>query len=80
MKALTCAATRRRLQAFHDGELSVGDQIAVGAHLEWCDECAAALDDLQLLGAVAARGAARAGRRFHADEQRSLQAAVVEPR
>ena len=40
MKPLTCAATRRRLQAFHDRELSVGDQIAVAGHLEWCDPCA----------------------------------------
>jgi hypothetical protein len=47
MKALTCAATRRRLQAFHDHELAVADQIAVGSHLEWCDECAARLDELQ---------------------------------
>ena len=38
MKALTCAATRRRLDAFHDGELPIADQIAVSAHLDWCDE------------------------------------------
>jgi hypothetical protein len=44
---LTCAATRRRLQPFHDGELAVGDQIAVSAHVEWCDHCAAALEDLR---------------------------------
>ena len=49
MKALTCPATRRRLQAFHDRELSVTDQIAVSAHLEWCDHCASLLDDLRLL-------------------------------
>ena len=47
MKPLTCAATRRRLQAFHDGELAVSDQIAVSAHLEWCDPCAAHLDELR---------------------------------
>ncbi len=52
MKPLTCAATRRRLQAFHDRELSVADQIAVGAHLEWCDQCAAALADLRAIGAA----------------------------
>jgi hypothetical protein len=49
MKALTCAATRRRLQAFHDRELDVRDQIAVGAHLEWCDQCAALLGDLRAI-------------------------------
>ena len=52
MKPLTCAATRRRLQAFHDRELPVADQIGVGAHLEWCDQCAAALADLRAIGAA----------------------------
>ena len=52
MKPLTCASTRRRLQAFYDRELAVADQIAVNAHLEWCDHCAAALDDLRMVGAA----------------------------
>jgi len=47
MKALTCAATRRRLQAFHDRELAFTDQIAVSAHLEWCDRCAASLAEMR---------------------------------
>ena len=47
MKALTCAATRRRLQSFHDRELAFTDQIAVSAHLEWCERCAGALGDLR---------------------------------
>ena len=47
MKALSCAATRRRLQAFHDHELPVGEQIAVSAHIEWCPRCARALADLR---------------------------------
>jgi len=47
MKPLTCASTRRRLQAFHDSELAVSDQIAVSAHLEWCHRCASALADLR---------------------------------
>jgi hypothetical protein len=33
MRPLSCAAARRRLQAFHDRELDVRDQIAVGSHL-----------------------------------------------
>jgi hypothetical protein len=49
MKVLTCAATRRRLDAYHDEELSFGEQIAVSSHLEWCDKCAAALDELRQL-------------------------------
>lgn len=47
MRALTCAATRRRLQAFHDRELAFTDQIAVSAHLEWCDRCAGSLADMR---------------------------------
>lgn len=49
MKAWTCAATRRRLQAYHDRELAIPEQIAVGAHLEWCDRCTAALADMRRL-------------------------------
>ena len=49
MKVLTCGATRRRLQAFHDRELPVSDQTAVSAHLEWCDACAGQLTELRLV-------------------------------
>jgi len=49
MKTLTCAAARRSLQAFHDSELPVSQEIAVWAHLEWCDGCAATLAELQLV-------------------------------
>ena len=49
MKPLTCNATRRRLQAFHDSELAVPDQIAVASHLDWCDECAGTLNELRMV-------------------------------
>jgi putative zinc finger protein len=49
MKMLTCAATRRRLQAYHDEELTLGEQVAVAAHLEWCDGCAGILAELRQL-------------------------------
>jgi hypothetical protein len=52
MKTLSCASTRRRLQAFHDGELSVGEQIAVSAHVEWCPRCARALADVRDVAAA----------------------------
>ena len=52
MKALTCAATRRRLDAFHDRELSIQDQIRVSSHLEWCDDCAAIHASMRSVGAV----------------------------
>jgi hypothetical protein len=52
MKSLDCRATHRRLQAFHDQELAVGDQIAVDVHLERCDECRLFLRDLRRLSAA----------------------------
>ena len=55
MKTLSCAATRRRLPDFHDGELAVGEQIAVSAHVEWCPRCARALADIREIGAALQR-------------------------
>jgi hypothetical protein len=76
MKVLTCAAARRRLQAYHDQELSISDQIAVSAHVEWCGDCAA---DLAALGGL--RSALRTtlpGRAaFTADDAAGLRGAVV---
>jgi hypothetical protein len=46
MTSLTCAATRRRLQAFHDHELSMDSQIAVARHLGRCDRCSDELAEL----------------------------------
>lgn len=54
MTPLSCAATERLLQAYHDAELPVREQIAVSSHLEWCDTCAAALADLQEIGSTLA--------------------------
>jgi Putative zinc-finger len=50
MKTLSCASTRRRLHAYHDGELPIGEQIAVGAHVEWCSRCAGALAEIRDVG------------------------------
>jgi hypothetical protein len=59
MKPLTCAATRRRLHAYHDRELPISDQIAVASHLDWCGECAGRAADLRFLR-TAVQAAARA--------------------
>ena len=75
MKVLNCTAARRRLNAFHDDELSIEDQIATGAHLDWCDRCAAEFAEVRLV-----RSALRAGLRRAAlsgEEAVSFQAAVV---
>ena len=50
MRALTCAAARRRLHAFHDGELPISEQIAVAAHLDLCRACAESLADVRVVG------------------------------
>lgn len=57
MKAMTCPSTRRRLQAFHDHELPVDDQIAVAAHLEWCTDCANQYAGLRFVRAALREGA-----------------------
>lgn len=76
MKVLNCSATRRRLQAFHDQELSIGEQIDVSAHLEWCDACADSLAEMRALSGMLR--AAAPGRVGLTDEEGiSLQALVV---
>lgn len=52
MMARSCRSVRRLLSAFHDGELPVGDQIAVQAHLRQCRTCAAEARELVLLGSM----------------------------
>lgn len=75
MKILTCASAGRRLQAYHDGELSVSDQIDVDAHLEWCDQCAAALEDMRQLRT--ALRTALPGREALWLEESNVSAAVI---
>ena len=50
MKLWTCAAVRRRLQAFYDRELAVPDQIAIEAHVHDCPPCARTLGEFRSLG------------------------------
>ena len=76
MKAFTCAATRRRLDAFHDRELPVADEIAVGAHLEWCAECAAVSAEIRSVGA-ALRAIAPGRAALSNDEAAGFSVAVV---
>ena len=79
MRPLTCTATRRRLQAFYDGELPVADQIAVQAHMDWCDACAATLEDLRFLG-TALRNCALGHDSLSHEEATALAATVVSRR
>ena len=70
---LTCAAVRRRLEAFHDCELPVPEQIAIEAHLHDCPPCARDLRNVQMVG-DALRLAAAPG---PADDWTGLQPGVI---
>jgi hypothetical protein len=59
MTLLTCAAVRRRLQPFYDGELPVAELIAIQAHLKDCPPCSKDLRELQSIGDVIRSGSAR---------------------
>jgi hypothetical protein len=58
MTALTCAAARRRLSAYSDGELPVDELIAVRAHLRHCPSCTIDAQEILDVGVVLRRGAA----------------------
>lgn len=79
MKPLTCTAAQRMLQAFHDRELAIPDQIAVAAHLEWCDHCGASLAELRAIGSTLSMLAARHHRAvpLSHEEAAAFNAAVV---
>jgi hypothetical protein len=50
MMLLTCAAVRRRLEAFHDRELPIRELIDIESHIEGCPPCAYELRDLEAVG------------------------------
>lgn len=50
MHVLACEQVRDRLQAFHDGELSVDHQVVIQGHLRDCVTCAIEAADLEELG------------------------------
>ena len=62
MNRLSCVGARRRLSAFHDGELPVEEQIAVASHLRSCRGCAADAASVDRIG-----DALRVGASVHAD-------------
>jgi hypothetical protein len=75
MRAQTCREIRRRLSAFHDGELPVGEQIAVQAHVRECPACAAEMRELDELGSCLRAGALAT--EFQPEELEGLPSAVV---
>jgi hypothetical protein len=75
MMAQACRKTRRRLSAFHDGELPVGDQIAVRAHLMDCPACAAEMRELEELRSYLRTGASAT--EVQPEELEGLPSAVI---
>lgn len=55
-----CRQMRRKLSAFHDGELPVSEQIALQAHLRECPDCAAEVREMDELADGLRAGAAAA--------------------
>lgn len=75
-RMLNCAGANRLLQAYHDGELTIAEQIEVDAHLEWCDGCSAALDDMRSMRSLLRTAVASQPAVSRADHD-SLQAMVL---
>src|SRR5439155_321781 len=69
MKPLTCAGALHRLHAYCDGELTIGDQLAVTSHVQRCRSCADAM-------ATDAAAHARWTARFQAANESAEQDAV----
>ena len=46
MHALQCVDVRDRLEAYHDGELAVDEQVAIQGHLGECVACSLAAAEL----------------------------------
>jgi hypothetical protein len=76
MTRFSCADARRRIQALHDGELALAEQVAVTAHLERCQRCAGTLADLRLMQ-VALRAARLPGLPLSRDDNIGFLSTVV---
>ena len=59
MSILTCRDTRRVLNAYHDGELTMDQQVAVQSHLRGCAGCRAERRRLRDIGTLLRAGASR---------------------
>ena len=50
----SCTGVRDRLEAFHDGELTVHDRVALQNHLDECSICNHVSNELASVGSCAA--------------------------
>jgi len=68
MNGISCQGVRRRLSAFHDGELPAREQVAVEAHLRGCARCEQdAAADATIGAIVRGRAAARLASLYERD-------------
>jgi Putative zinc-finger len=58
MSSMTCRHVRRRLAAYHDGELPMDLQVSIQAHLRGCPSCLAERRQLAEVGALLREGVA----------------------
>jgi Putative zinc-finger len=73
MTLMTCAAVVRRIAAFHDRELPIGEMIAIETHVHECPPCARVLRELRSVGDALRVVAAAAP----ADDWTGLQSGVI---
>ena len=73
MTGLNCAAVRRRLAEFHDGELAIQMRIAIQGHLNACDGCLGELRGYEDVSAALRLAAAPAP----ADDWTGLRSGVI---
>jgi putative zinc finger protein len=76
MNRFTCSAARRHLDAYHDQELPLADQIAMERHLRACSECAALLMEMRMLRLAFVASLHSQPPLAH-DEQLSFQSSVI---
>ncbi len=76
MTLLSCKTARGQLQAYHDDELPVQEQISVGAHVDGCEYCREALADIEGVGDWL-RSAAPGHAAMSCDEAASFVSTVV---
>jgi len=73
---MSCRGARRRLSAYHDGELSTPEQVAVEAHLRQCGRCASETAAYAAVG-ESLRGRAARVVVFHASDFDALQSEIL---
>jgi hypothetical protein len=73
----SCAAVRRRLPEYHDGELTIDEQVAIHGHLRVCEFCAAEARGLDAVGWALRASAMERAQALDTRQLNGLAAGVV---